>query len=272
MEDWLLQVKEDWNRTSDSAWYQSLRTEEKIKALVEVPEGAFHPAVYDFIQKYIPNLTGKKVLLPSSGDNHAAFAFALLGAQVTSADISERQLENAAVIAEKLGLTIEFVCENTMTLEKIRDEQFDLVYTSNGTHSWISDLEGMYGNISRVLKPGGYSIMFDMHPFQRPFTGEAWKEVKILKSYHDTLPSCHWRVQDLINAKIKSGLTIKEMAELPAVENSFWFTYEELIKQDEESLKEINNWEKNPMAALPAWVTIVSKKCKVFGSLYEGLC
>lgn len=262
MEDWLLQIKESWNKTSDSQWYQSLRTEEKIKALVESPKRAFHPAVYDLIQKYIPELKGKKVLLPSSGDNHAAFAFALMGAQVTSTDISERQLENASVLAEKLGLTIEFVCENTITLEQIEDEQYDLVYTSNGTHSWIPDLEEMYGNISRVLKPGGYSIMFDMHPFQRPFTGEVWKEPKITKSYHDTLPFCHWRIQDLVNAKVKAELSIREMAELPAVENSFWFTYEELIKQDEESLKDINNWEKNPMAALPAWVTIVSRKEK----------
>lgn len=29
MEDWLKQVKEDWNKTSDSEWYKSLRTDEK---------------------------------------------------------------------------------------------------------------------------------------------------------------------------------------------------------------------------------------------------
>jgi hypothetical protein len=67
-------------------------------------------------------------------------------------------------------------------------------------------------------------------------------------------------MQDLVNAKVKAGLSIREIQELPAVEDSFWFAYEELIKQDEESLKDINNWEKNPMAALPAWVTIVSRK------------
>lgn len=90
--------------------------------------------------------------------------------------------------------------------------------------------------------------MFDMYLFQSPFSGEAWKEPKIIKPYHDTLPSCRWRVQGWVNAKVKAGLSICEMAELPAVENSFWFTYEELIKQDEKSLKDINNWEKNPMA------------------------
>ena len=114
MNEQLKQVKEKWNITADSEWYNSLRTEEKLNELVEHPETAFHPQVYSLIMKYLPDLKGKRILLPSSGDNHAAFAFALIGADVTSADISERQLENAALIAEKLKLDIKFVCDNTM--------------------------------------------------------------------------------------------------------------------------------------------------------------
>lgn len=260
MEEWLQQVKDDWNKTSDSEWYQSLRTDEKIEELLQNPVSAFHPAVYELISKYIPDLKNKRVLLPSSGDNHAVFAFALLGAKVTSADISERQLENAAAIAERLNLNIDFVCDNTMELFHIKDNTYDLVYTSNGTHSWIPDLNMMYDNISRVLKSGGYSIMYDIHPFQRPFTGEPWKEPKVSKAYKDTMPSCHWRVQDLVNANISAGLSIKEVAELEAVDASFWYTYEELIKQSSEQIQSINDWKTNPMAALPAWITIVSQK------------
>ena len=260
MEPWLKQVKDSWNQTADSPWYESLRTEEKIGALVRNPRSAFHPAVLDLIIKYIPDIKGKKILLPSSGDNHAAFAFALLGANVTSADISERQLEKAAAIAERLNLHIEFVCENTIELTGLKNDAYDLVYTSNGTHSWIPDLSGMYRNICRVLKSGGYSIMYDMHPFNRPFTGEPWKEPRIIKSYHDTMPSCHWRVQDLINATISAGLSVREIAELEAVDASFWFTYEELIRQTCGSTQKINDWNSNPMAALPAWITIVSRK------------
>ncbi len=260
MEEWLQQIKDDWNKTSDSEWYQSLRTDEKIEELLQNPVSAFHPAVYELISKYISDLKNKRVLLPSSGDNHAAFAFALLGAKVTSADISERQLENAAVIAERLNLNIVFVCDNTMELSHIKDNAYDLVYTSNGTHSWIPDLNMMYDNIRRVIKSGGYSIMYDIHPFQRPFTGEPWKEPKVSKAYKDTMPSCHWRVQDLVNANISAGLSIKEVAELEAVDASFWYTYEELIKQSSEQIQSINDWNTNPMAALPAWITIVSQK------------
>lgn len=96
-----------------------------------------------------------------------------MGAKVTSADISEKQLEHAKTIAGRIG-----------------------------------NLTGMYKNINRVLKKQGCSFMYDMHPFNRPFFGEAWKEPKIIKSYHDVMPDFHWRVQDIVNANIIAGLSI----------------------------------------------------------------
>ena len=253
-------IKAYWNETSDSEWYRSLRTKEAIGRLKENPGSAFHPAVFELIRRYLPDLKGRHVLLPSSGDNHAAFALAVMGAHVTSADISERQLENASAIAGRLGLEIEFVCDDTMKLSRIRDDAYDLVYTSNGTLSWISDIDSMYRNICRVLKTGGCSVMYDMHPFNRPFSGEAWKAPCIIKSYQDVFPDLHWRLQDLVNAQIRAGLHICELAELPATDASFWFAYDELQEKNPEDFEGINDWKKNPMAALPAWVTVVSEK------------
>ena len=258
--DILDRIKAYWNETSDSDWYRSLRTDEKLGRLKEKPELAFHPAVYALIRTYAPELNGMSILLPSSGDNHAAFALAMMGARVTSADISERQLENAAETAEKLRLDIEFICDDTMKLSRIRDAAYDMVYTSNGTLCWISDLDSMYRSICRVLKPGGHSVMYDMHPFNRPFSGEAWKAPRLVKSYHDVFPELHWRLQDIINSQIRAGLSICEFAELPAADASFWFTYDELSKKRAEELEGINDWKKNPMAALPAWAALVSQK------------
>ena len=253
-------IKAYWNETSDSEWYRSLRTDERIGKLKENPESAFHPAVYERIRKVFPDLKGRRILVPSSGDNHAVFAFALMGARVTSSDISERQLENASVLAEKMGLDIGFVCDDTTELPHIRDQAYDMVYTSNGTLSWIQDIESMARAVSRVLKTGGYSVIYDMHPFNRPFTGEAWKDPRIVKSYHDVFPDLHWRIQDIVNAQIKAGLCIWDMAELPALDASFWYPYAELKNKSPEELAGINDWEKNPLAALPAWIALISKK------------
>ena len=101
--------------------------------------------------------------------------------------------------------------------------------------------------------------MYDIHPFNRPFTGDIG-EPKIRKSYHDVAPYFHWRVQDLINAMAKSELDIKEMAEMQSTNGSFWYTYKDLITKSAEQLAEANNWRSNPMAALPAWISITAQK------------
>ena len=260
MENWETEIKKYWNQVSDSDWYKSLRTEEKLSAIKDNPASAFHPGMLALIEKYTGGFRDKKILLPSSGDNHAAFAFAFMGARVTSADISDRQLENARKISDRWGLDIEYVCDNTMYLSKIADSAYDLVYTSNGTLTWISDLNEMYRNTARVLKQGGYAAVYDIHPFHRPFTGEVWKEPAIKKSYDDVFPDLHWRVQDIVNAHASSGLRITEMAELPAVNASFWFSYDELITKTEEETKNINDWKCNPLAAIPAWLALISQK------------
>ena len=59
-------------------------------------------------------------------------------------------------------------------------------------------------------------VIYDIHPFNRPFFCEARKEPKIVKYYHNVLPDLHWRVQDIVNALVGAGLSIRELAALPA--------------------------------------------------------
>lgn len=260
MEDRKIEIRNYWNGISDSEWYRSLRTEERLKKLRDDPKTAFYPGVLERMERYVGEFKGKRILLPSSGDNHAAFAFALMGAKVTSADISERQLEHAASISGKWDLEIDYVCDDTTYLSAFGDGTFDLVYTSNGTLSWIDDLTAMYGNVERVLKKGGYSAMYDVHPFTRPFTMEAWKEPAIRKSYNDVFPDLHWRVQDIVNANAQAGLRILEMAELPSADASFWYTFEEMKTKTDEETANVSDWKHNPMAAIPVWIAMIAQK------------
>lgn len=159
-----------------------------------------------------------------------------------------------------MGLDIDYVCSDTTYLSEFEDGAFDMVYTSNGTLSWITDIDEMYRNIGRVLKIGGYSAMYDVHPFTRPFTMEAWKEPKIRKSYCDVMPDLHWRVQDIVNANSKAGMMVLEMAEIDSSDASFWYTYDELKTKTPEEISDISDWKHNPMAAIPAWIAIVAQK------------
>lgn len=255
MNEYIQGIKAWWEETADSDWYASRRTQEVIEAVLQNPRSAFAPQVFDGMDRLLGGFAGKRVLVPSAGDCHAAFALAQLGAQVTAADISEKQLDYARHIAQAHGLKMEFVQADTMTLTPFADNAFDLVYTSNGVHIWIDEPDKMYRNIARVLKTGGLSVMWDIHPFQRPFEGVVFAPPKVVKSYDDVAPRehNHWRVMDLINSMTESGLHIEEMLELNGG-TDFWYRYDEV--RDERAA----DWRHNPMAALPTHISIMARK------------
>lgn len=261
------EVKKIWNEWSET-WYQKYRTDQAIAKIIETPESAFHHTTYTMLKRAFPNFRGKRICVPSSGDNHAVFAFHLMGASVTSVDISERQLEHSALIANKHGWNIEFICDDTMELSKIKSREYDFVYTSNGVHVWIHDLKAMYQNIYRILKDNGIYLMFEIHPFNRPF-GKDTEKMTVVRPYHatgpiifDNVPHYAWRIQDIMNAMIKSGLHINHIEEMCAEDGSFWVddSVEGEVTLSTDDINELCNWKSNPSAALPQWLSIEATK------------
>lgn len=264
--------KKDWNHYSEK-WSAFNHSEKILRPILEDPSKAFHRKTWEMIQKYIPDFTGKRVCVPSSGDNLAVFAFALLGATVTSCDISENQLAHAKKVADREGLgdVIEFICADTMKLEGIRDNEYDLVYTSNGVHVWLNDLPSMYENVSRILKTGGLNIVYEIHPYLRPFNGE----LEVIKPYDATGPfededtvNFHWRLQDILNAVMHSGIHLEhfeEMFDEKNYERPFWLKTEDIINGVSVSREEVDrmyDWKENPRMALPNWICLVGRKIK----------
>jgi len=257
-------IKTNWNNKSDEYFSKDL---DCYDAIIQNPEKAFPAAVYPLIKKYIGDLHGKKVLVPSSGDNIGAFGLCLLGAKVLSCDIAEKQLENAKLLANKYNLKdIEFVCQDSMTLEKIADNAYDLVYTSNGVHVWIDNIRGMYENIFRVLKPGGHNIFFETHPMIRPFDNTTY-EIKVKKLYEDIEPHGNdvtyaWRTQDFVNAVTSAGFYVKEMQEFHSVREDLK-SHNYLYSKDDEKInwpEDTFDWKVNPWAALPQCLFLCSQK------------
>jgi SAM-dependent methyltransferase len=261
-------IKDYWNNSAGNWYDMNMPSYEAVK---KIPRIGFPVAVYPLIQKYLGDMHGKRVLVPSSGDNVAVYGFHLLGAKVTSCDLSENQIENAKKTAKVNGWDIEFIIQDTMTLDRIKDNEYDLVYTSNGTHVWISDMTSMYKNISRVLKHGGYSIFFETHPMSRPFDRTTY-EVKIDKHYSDThiwandaVPNYLWRTQDFVNAVTANGFTIKEMLEFHSRQQDLPCHNYLCINPDDAKGKsnwpgDTFDWKNNPWAALPQCLCLCSQK------------
>lgn len=259
-------IIEIWNEDADSDWYMRSRTDDFIKSIIGNPISMFHQTTWEVINSVFPDLKGKKICVPSSGDNEAVFAFAALGAKVTSCDICEKQLEHAKRIANNYSFDVEFVLQNTMELIDIKSSEYDFIYTSEGVHVWIDDLFSMYKNIYRVLKPGGVYINYEIHPFGRPFKDELGK-IHIEKLYENTGPfsngtNYHWRLQDIINAITISGFIIKRLEEMHDEKDKghFWFYEDKRAFMTQEEIEKYYNWETNPLAALPQWFTVYAVK------------
>ncbi len=229
------------------------------------PHLAFEGQALETIREFVGALEGKKVCVVGSGDNYAAFALAGLGAEVTSVDISERQLQEAATRAAELGLQIRFVSADAANLAVLRKSSFDLVCSTNGFFVWLADLKAVFAEIARVLKPGGYYIFYEVHPFQRPWKDQA-KPIEMEKPYWDTGPyesgadakayEFHWTLADILNALTESRLGLRKFIESAAADSCFWQGPSYGSGMDDTLL----DWKQNPRAGLPVWLTIAAAK------------
>ncbi len=125
---------------------------------------------------WFPNdLTGKKVLCLASGGGQQAPLLAAVGAEVTSFDNAEQQLERDRQVAEREGLTLETIRGDMADLSVLADETFDLIInvTSN---VFAPDLHPIWRECYRVLKPGGSLMVGMVNPFYFLFDQEEGEE------------------------------------------------------------------------------------------------
>lgn len=248
----------DWQqlRDQDQLWQHCHRQ----------PSLAFDGGALDLIGEFIGDLAGKRVCVIGSGDNYAAFALAGMGAMVTSTDISEQQLQVAAYRAGILGLHIEFVRCDAAGLEPIGDAEFDLVCSTNGFFVWVSEPGRVFSAVNRVLKPGGYYIFYDIHPFLRPWKNQM-TPIEMEKPYFETGPfrsegsgqpvyEFNWTLGDIINPLLRSGLILRALVETAASDSRFWQGHSYLPGTDDRLV----DWKNNPRAGLPAWLTLAAEK------------
>ena len=228
------------------------------------PDLAFTGSALGLVREVAGTVSRKDVCVVGSGDNHATFAFSGMGANVTSVDVSERRLAVASKRARHLGLPITFFQADAADLNLIGNAEFDLIFSSNGFFVWIADLQAVFREIYRILRPGGHYVFCDIHPFQRPWKDQIMP-IEVAKPYWETGPfqdeergafEFNWTLADILNPLTTSGFALRRILESPAEDSRFWQDYSYLPGTDD-SLLDSNE---NPRAALPAWLTLALQR------------
>ena len=86
------------------------------------------------------------------------------GARVTGVDFSPGALASAARLGRRLGLEATWVETDVLDARAAVNGDFDVVYTSIGTITWLPDLRRWAAQVAALLRPGGTFYIRDGHP------------------------------------------------------------------------------------------------------------
>lgn len=111
-----------------------------------------------------PGLSGLDVCHLQCHIGTDTLSLARAGATVTGVDFSPSALASAARLADDLGLSATWVETDVLEVRAVVEGDFDLVYTSIGTITWLSDLDRWAEQVAALLRPGGTFYFRDAHP------------------------------------------------------------------------------------------------------------
>ena len=207
----------------------------------------------------IGTVENQDVCVLGSGNNLAVFAFAGMGARVTSVDISAEQLQVARKRADKLGLDIQFTEADVMDLRCLESSSHDLVYTGGHVGVWVSDLRTYYREAIRILREGGLFLVNEYHPFRR-----IWKDsgtsLEVQFSYFDRGPHEYFVSEDHVNApgqmkQFEFHWTVSQYLNAVIEQEVELIRFEEIDDASEE-------WEGAPLEGLPRILLIAGRKTR----------
>jgi len=254
-----------WDKRAETYWEEQNRAE-SFRYILDKPSCAFPKEVMEMLEAAFRTLKGVKVLVPSSGDNLAVFALHLLGAKVTSTDISQKQLDNAENIAKENNWKIDFIRTDSKELIGVPENGFDLVFTSYGVCDWIDDLTAMYSAFSRVLKKNGVYIFFENQPLKSIFAGTKDKRLTVLQPYNIEFSMDNifrfWKIENYIRSLLKSEFTITDYRDILRYKDAIpdlAISNKSFAEREENGYRDYD-WRKNLWAAMPAWFGICAKK------------
>lgn len=135
--------------------------------------------------KLLGRLAGKRVLELGCGGGPISAAMAKQGAHVISIDSSAEQLNHARRLGEREGVSLELHHGDLADLAFVRADTVDLVISIYAL-GMIGDLDRVFRQVHRVLRPDAPFVLSLPHPAWRTVDGED--PPKVRRAYWDRTP------------------------------------------------------------------------------------
>ena len=116
------------------------------------------------VEAAVGSVAGLDVLHVQCHLGYDAISLARAGARVTGVDFSPRSLEEAAALAERCRVAIDWVLGDATALPAQLHGRFDLAYATIGVLGWIDDVGAWMRSVASTLRPGGHLVLVEIHP------------------------------------------------------------------------------------------------------------
>lgn len=145
----LPQNRAAWNRLAENrSQFTKVATDEECRnPLQTLDSRGWLPA----------SVEGKSVLCLASGGGWQSILYAAAGARVTVVDLSNKMLQLDEQEARRRGLQVRILETSMDDLSALHEAEFDIVHQPVST-CYVPDIEAVYREIARVLRPGGLYI------------------------------------------------------------------------------------------------------------------
>ena len=153
------------------------------------------------LARFVPSVEGLDVCHLQCHIGTDTVSLARAGATVTGVDFSPEALASARRLAERLGIDATWVQTDVLDARAAVTGDFDLVYTSIGTITWLADLEKWAAQIAGLLRSGGHFYIRDGHPALYALDEDA-PDLRIAYRY---FPNGHAQVWDDENTYAGDG-------------------------------------------------------------------
>ena len=232
--------REDWSRVNREAWNEAepiharRRFQRSLEMFRRPGFSCLRPVTRQRLLEH--GLRGRAVFQPCCHDGRHILSIKNLGAcRCVGFDLSDRFVAQGRQLAAASGIECELVRADVYRLGEAYDGQFDIAYIAAGTHPWLPDLGGFFAAIRRLLRPGAWLFMQDMHPILNMFSMEASKRPRRWRSsyfmggvhrstggldyyaarrYRARPAGCfHHKLSDIVQAVVESGLELESLEE-----------------------------------------------------------
>jgi SAM-dependent methyltransferase len=186
--------REAWNEAS--AYHQKARANALIEGFANPEFTTFDrdcdKALVEKLQGLI-DLDGKAVAQLQCNNGSELLSLMRLGAQsAVGFDISDAAIAEARELAAIAQLDARFERTDILEIGHEYDDSFDLVFISEGSLQWFSDLGEYFSVVARLLKPGGLVFIHEIHPFayffEQGFDPNIDTDFSKMPSYFDAGP------------------------------------------------------------------------------------